>query len=96
MIKGVARALVKPECKDAFLALAREFVALNRRENGNISYDLFIGLENPCLMTFIEEWSDRNALERHLASAHFRRIAPQFAAMQQAPTQADIYIHADL
>lgn len=93
MIKGVARLKVKPGNKEAFMALAREFVALNRLEAGNISYELFENTADPFIMTFIEEWEDNAALERHLASEHFLRLAPQMTALQEGPTQAETYLN---
>lgn len=92
MIKGVARAVIKPGKFDAFMELAREFVALNRKEAGNIDYVLCQSLDNPDILTFMEIWEDMDALERHLRSEHFLRIAPQFAQLQEEATLADIYI----
>lgn len=91
MIKGVARVVIKPGNKAAFMDLAREFVALNRKETGNISYKLFENLQNQLIMTFIEAWADADALEHHLASEHFMRLAPQMTALQEGPAQAEIY-----
>lgn len=28
-------------------------------------------------MTFIEEWSDQEAIDAHMASAHFMRLVPK-------------------
>lgn len=91
MIKGVARAVVKPEHKQAFMELAREFVALNRLEAGNISYKLYENLENPRIMTFIEAWEDAEALSRHLQSEHFLRLEPMMTALQEGPALAETY-----
>lgn len=96
MIKGVARAIVKPGNKSRFMELAREFVTLNRSESGNISYKLYESRENPNILTFIEEWADAAALERHLQSEHFLRIAPLLAKLQEGPTLADTYTDTNL
>lgn len=95
MIKGVARAVVKPQHKERFLELAREFVTKNRAEQGNISYNLYIGMEDSCLLTFIEEWESAEALAKHLKSEHFLRLQPQLEKLQQGPTQADVYLESD-
>lgn len=92
MIKGVARIAVKPEHKQAFMELAREFVALNRLEAGNISYKLYESLDNPCIMTFIEAWADAEALSQHLQSEHFLRLEPMMTALQESPTLVDTYL----
>lgn len=93
MIKGVAQLKVKPGNREAFMALAREFVALNRLEAGNISYELFENTVNPNTMVFIKEWEDDAALERHLASEHFLRLAPQMTALQEGPTRAETFLN---
>lgn len=96
MIKGVARAVVKPGKIEAFMELAREFVALNRGEEGNIDYILCQSVENPNILTFMEIWEDTAALERHLRSEHFLRLEPQMTALQEGPTLAEVYQNADL
>lgn len=53
---------VKQEC----LAL----VAPSRAEQGCINYDLHQSNEDPTLFVFYENWASREALDRHLLTAH--------------------------
>lgn len=96
MIKGTARAVVKAEHREAFLALAREFMAKTRAEKGNISYKLYVSVADPNILTFFEEWESPEALDSHLNSEHFLRIAPLFAQMQAGPTMVDTYTDTNL
>lgn len=91
MLKVVARAVVKPGNEEKFIEAAREMVAKTRAEEGNISYTLVQGVENPALLTFLEEWRDEAALQEHLATEHFTRIVKILGDMQDGPTQLDLY-----
>lgn len=70
MVVVMAKLSVKPDKKAELLALARDVIAATRKEPGCISYSL---MEDPydagtCL--FVEEWTDKKALEAHLTMAH--------------------------
>ena len=74
MIKIVAKSEVKKESRQDFLTAAAELVDKSRREEGNISYHLYEDIDDPCILSFIEEWKDEAAIEHHGSSEHFQRI----------------------
>ncbi len=85
MIKIVAKAKVKPDCKEKFIELAKPLVAASQAEEGNIAYHLHESLEDPYTMAFIEFWKDQAAIDFHNATPHFTSICPQFDALFDGP-----------
>lgn len=77
MIKVIATNHLKPEQAEAFEPLFRELIEATRKENGCIEYRLFKKTDEPGAYTFVEEWENQAALNRHMASEHFTRIIPQ-------------------
>ena len=91
MIKIVARTKFKAECIDAVKALAKELVEKSQAEEGNISYTFNQNIKDPAVLTMIEIWADKAAIERHNTSEHFTRIFPQMAQYAAEQPMLDIY-----
>jgi quinol monooxygenase YgiN len=92
MIKVVAKNLVKAEKMDTFIGMARELVKLTRQNDaGCVRYELVQGVENPRLLTFLEEWADQDALDKHMETPHFKEIVPRFADCMEEPGEVDLY-----
>lgn len=60
---------------DALLHLA----APSRNEAGNVSYDLHRLKSNPAAFYLLANWTDRTALDQHLASQHVRAVLTEQA-----------------
>jgi quinol monooxygenase YgiN len=71
----VANVTVYPEFKDEILHAIETVVEATRKEEGNISYDVFEDVTNPQRFTFIENWQSQSAIASHNASAHFVEFA---------------------
>lgn len=74
MITVIAEFKVKPECTDKFIRLAAECTRDTKKEAGNLSYKVFSGREDASQFTFIEEWANDVAVEKHNGMAHFIRF----------------------
>lgn len=61
--------------------LGTELVNESRKDDGNISYDLFLSATRPLVMMFCETWKDEEVLKAHMASAHFTRLVPEIEAL---------------
>lgn len=72
MITIVARNILNPGAKKAFIEATRRLIEESRKEQGNIAYDLYEDTDDPQAMCFIERWHDAAAIERHNASQHFK------------------------
>jgi quinol monooxygenase YgiN len=86
MIKIIAENRIKPENVKEAISLFREIIAETRKEVGCIEYRLFTDPQNPEIYTFIEEWTDQEALDKHMTSAHFTRIIPKIGELSSKPS----------
>ena len=84
MIKITAKSIVKAGAREEFIATARELVENSRAEAGNVSYHLSEDIDDPNILTFIEEWKDQAAVDVHADSdprlGHGPDVEPQRTA----------------
>ncbi|MCL2850685.1 MAG: antibiotic biosynthesis monooxygenase [Micrococcales bacterium] len=77
----VADCYIRPDAVEEFLAAARELRDLTHANDaGCLAYDLFRDTADAEHLTMIEEWESKDALDAHIASAHFQRLFPAFGA----------------
>ncbi len=81
MIVIVADFKVKPDCVDKFIRLAADCTRDTRKENGNLSYKVFQGREDKCKFTFIEEWLNDVAIEKHNEAPHFKLFIDSISSL---------------
>ena len=67
----VAIAETSAEKAEDLKAICLGLIEPTRKEEGNISYDLYQDTANPGRFTFIENWKSKEHLDNHLKSAHF-------------------------
>lgn len=91
MIKVVAKNNIKEGCMDTVLNLLEEMIALTRKEDGCIKYELYQNIEDSNIITFIEEWESMEKLDAHIASEHFKRIIPEVGKYNASEESIDIY-----
>lgn len=91
MIKVVARNVAKENKITEVIQLYKELVGLTRKEEGCIKYELYQDENDPTIITMIEEWESRKALDEHLKSEHFTRIVPKIKKFMTKQTDMNIY-----
>lgn len=69
------------ENRGKLIDLATELVELSLHDRGCISYDLYGSLTNDDHLMIVETWGNRQDLNSHMASEHFKRIVPQLQAL---------------
>ncbi|ETS99988.1 putative quinol monooxygenase [Providencia alcalifaciens] len=84
MLKVIAEDFIKPEAVEIVLPLYKALVEATKKEPLCIAYDLYIDEKDPGHFVFIEEWSNRAALDSHCASEHFQRLVPMINRYQRA------------
>ncbi len=72
MILIIAKALVKHENLELFKREALELVKNSREEDGCIEYSLYEDQEKTSVLTFVEKWRDREAIEKHEGTEFFK------------------------
>lgn len=90
MVKVVAKSYAKEDKLDRILELSKEMVEKTVKEEGCIKYELFQDVKDSKIMIFIEEWENEEALSKHIASEHFRRIIPQLNELREKPSEMSI------
>jgi len=91
MIKVVAKNFAKEENVEKILELCEELVRETRKEEGCYSYSLYMDSKYRNILTFIEEWEDKDALKKHLKTEHFTRIFPKVNELMAKDAEMNIY-----
>ena len=91
MIKVVCKAKLKPGVKvEEYLIIAREAVSETRKEKGCIMYTLHEDINDPTILTTLEEWVDEEAINQHNKSEHILKIVPELRKLRES-TEINIY-----
>ena len=77
----------RPETCAELAALLRAQVAPTRAEAGCISYDFHVDAADPCVFVFYENWTDRAALDAHLAMPHLQPLFSQLDRLLACPVE---------
>ena len=91
MIKVVAKNFAKEDKVNEVLRLCRELIDATRKEEGCKKYELYQDEKDSTIVTFIEEWESREALEKHLKSEHFTRIVPLLGNLMRKEAEMNVY-----
>jgi quinol monooxygenase YgiN len=75
MLLVIGRVKCDPENREKLVALAEEMQNESRREAGCIRYGFFTAVEDENSFIAVEEWQDREALDRHFAEPHLQKVA---------------------
>ena len=85
MIRVVCKAKLKPGVKvEDYLILAQEVVAETRKEKGCIMYTLHEDINDPTILTTIEEWVDQEAINQHNKSQHIMKMVPELRKLRES------------
>ena len=75
----------RPETREELATLLMALVAPTRAEAGCISYDVHVDAADPCVFVFYENWTDRAALDAHLAMPHLQPLVSQLDRLLACP-----------
>ncbi len=89
IITGCVR--LRPENCDEGARICHEHSVRSRKEEGCISHDCSVDIEDGNLVRFIERWADMAALQQHFAVPESGAFVQQVAAMASAPPEIAIY-----
>ena len=92
MIKIVAKQVIKEECVQDFIALAKELIAATvANDKGNVYYTLNVNTKVPNEYAIIECWEDQESIQNHMAQPHFQKATAAMAPMVAAEPVMDIF-----
>ncbi|EWS74390.1 antibiotic biosynthesis monooxygenase family protein (macronuclear) [Tetrahymena thermophila SB210] len=70
-LRIVALISIKQESREQLLPVFKTLIEETRKEEGNISYVLTNDVKDQNSFVFVEEWKSQEAINQHMASAHF-------------------------
>jgi quinol monooxygenase YgiN len=91
MIIVTGSILAKADTLDKLLALSLEHVWRSRTEPGCLNHVVHQDCENQLRLVFVEEWSDRKALEVHFALPASHAFVKAASALAAEPPKMNIY-----
>lgn len=91
MIKVVARKLVNEGKIEEVKTLYEQLVQASRKEEGCIKYELYQDESNPQILAVIEEWENKDALNKHIKSEHFTSLVPMIGKLTANKPDMNIY-----
>lgn len=91
MITVVAKSNIRLETKQQYIKIANELIKETRKEKGNISYRLYEDVSNHNIMTFIEQWEDKESLDIHMNSNHFKKLVPKLNELREGKSEVNTY-----
>jgi quinol monooxygenase YgiN len=92
MIRVVAKQYVIEAQKETYLEVVGELIEKTRKlDQGCIEYRLCQDLRKPNILTFIEVWETKEALDRHMQTEHFKTLGAKLADFYEARTEINIY-----
>ncbi|MFA9381374.1 MAG: putative quinol monooxygenase [Acetanaerobacterium sp.] len=92
MIKLVAKNHVKGDKLGEYTQIAKRLEQMtNTNDEGCISYVLYQDVSDPAVFAFIEEWENMEALNKHMAAAHFKELVPELDALTDRPGEMNLF-----
>jgi quinol monooxygenase YgiN len=91
MVTVVAELIAKRGCEAKLATELRAMVEATRREDGCVQYDLHVATDEPGRFVFYENWTSREALDRHAASAHIQAFGAKAAELLVQPVRIVTY-----
>ena len=77
----------RPETREELASLLMALVAPTRAEAACINYDFHVDADDPCVFVFYENWTDRAALDAHLAMPHLQPLFSQLDRLLACPVE---------
>ncbi|SHH79417.1 putative quinol monooxygenase [Clostridium grantii] len=91
MIKVVAKCTVKNGQVNKFKECCERLLSETKKEEGNISYDLYQDINEENVLTFLEEWESPEILDIHTKTSHFTEVIPQLSELLEKDMEVNIY-----
>jgi quinol monooxygenase YgiN len=91
MLLVIGRVRCEPENREELISALEEMQDQSRREEGCIRYGFFAAVEDEHSFIAVEEWKDREALDRHFAEPHLQSFATRL--LELVSERPEVAIH---
>ena len=95
MLLVIGRVKCDPANRDQLIAQLRRMQDDSRREEGCLRYGFFSAVEDEDSFIAVEEWEDREALDRHFAQPHLQEFARQLGELVSERPEVAIHDVSD-
>src|SRR3954451_11766659 len=95
MVLVIGRVQCSADNRDALVALFEEMQDNSRREEGCLRYGFFAAVDDPLSFVAVEEWADREALDRHFAQPHLHEFSCRLLELVSERPEVAIHEIAD-
>jgi quinol monooxygenase YgiN len=95
VIVVIGRVRCSSENSDALIAAFEQMQDNSRREDGCLRYGFFAAVEDPLSFVAVEEWADREALDRHFAQPHLQEFTRRLLELISERPEVAIHEVAD-
>ena len=91
MLLVIGRVRCEADNQERLIALLERMQDASRAEDGCIRYGFFAAVEDPLSFIAVEEWSDREALDRHFAQPHLHEFSRGLLETVSVPPEVAIH-----
>jgi quinol monooxygenase YgiN len=91
MFLVIGRVRCAPDQRDELVALLEWMQDESRKEEGCLRYGFFAAVEDQLSFVAVEEWADREALDRHFGQDHLHEFARRLG--QLVAERPEVAIH---
>jgi quinol monooxygenase YgiN len=91
LLTVVAEMQAKPGKEEDLRRAVLALIEPTRQEEGCVQYDLHVHSSDPGRFVFYENWTSREHLDRHAASAHLRIFGAAAADLLVQPPRVETY-----
>jgi quinol monooxygenase YgiN len=95
MLLVIGRVKCESERRDELIGLLTGMQDESRREDGCIRYGFFAAVEDRLSFIAVEEWRDREALDKHFAQPHLREFTRRLLEVVSERPEVAIHEVAD-
>lgn len=79
----IAKLKAKAGAEDQLFEACRRLIAPTNAEQGCLNYDMHRSVEDPSLIMFYENWTDRPTWERHMQAPHLTEFSAATEGMAE-------------
>jgi quinol monooxygenase YgiN len=87
----IGRVRCEADRRDELVSLLERMQEASRAEDGCVRYGFFAAVEDPLSFVAVEEWADRDALDRHFSQPHLREFARGLLEVVSVPPEVAIH-----
>lgn len=91
MIKLIAKKLIREGKVEEVIKLYKELGRSSKIEEGCIKYELYQDEKDFRILAVVEEWENKDALNKHTTSEHFNRIVPMISELTEKKLDMNLY-----